>query len=229
MIKIGDYVKVIRAFRVFRELGDGQYDICDAHGNCLTIRENEIYLLNKTTTMKAMKQAVLTTAKTLLKANNTVTTLEIKTELRRDYPYYYWDQSTVSNYMIQLSGDGLFDYVDNGTFRIYSLPKKKTVTTRVDPSTIQTTNSKRVGSISVGTTPALSIGKQPRNKTVGRSNLLSYVTKNQPIITGVILVSGRNMSIQEIKNQKKSVSGYIKDRISNLKGIEVNGFLVTVK
>ena len=123
-VKIGTEVQIMRPFKIFRQLNDGSYDACDAHGNCLKVNPNEINILTKNQSeMKAMKDAVLATAKQLCKANNTVTTLEIKTELRRDYPYYFWDQATVSNYMAQLAGDGIFNYTDNGTYRTYSLAK----------------------------------------------------------------------------------------------------------
>lgn len=84
-LKLGTEVQVIKPFKVFRKLLDGSYDVCDLDGNCLNVKVNEIILKTKNQSeMKAMKNAVLTTARQLCKANNTVTTLEVKTELRRD-------------------------------------------------------------------------------------------------------------------------------------------------
>jgi len=73
--------------------------------------------------MKTAKQEkVLKVAKELCKANNTVTTLEIKNELRRRYSTNKWNQSDISNLMSDFQKDGKFTFTDNGTFRIYSLP-----------------------------------------------------------------------------------------------------------
>ena len=105
-IKIGDEVVLVEPFKVFRLLADGRLDVCDSEGNCISVNPNQVTL--KQTNMKAMKNAVLGTAKDLLKANNTVTTLEIKQQLRKDYPYFYWDQSTVSKFMDGFAGDGIF-------------------------------------------------------------------------------------------------------------------------
>ena len=73
--------------------------------------------------MKTAKQEkVLKVAKELCKANNTVTTLEIKNELRRRYSTNKWNQSDISNLMSDFQKDGKFTFTDNGIFRIYSLP-----------------------------------------------------------------------------------------------------------
>jgi hypothetical protein len=69
-------------------------------------------------------EKILSVAKKLCKANNTVTTLEIKTELRKRYPKNRWEQTKVSLTMSDASSNGKFDYVDNGTFRTYSLVGK---------------------------------------------------------------------------------------------------------
>lgn len=71
-------------------------------------------------------EKILSVAKKLCKANNTVTTLEIKTELRKRYPNNRWEQAKVSSTMIDANAAGKFDYTDNGTFRTYSLAGKGT-------------------------------------------------------------------------------------------------------
>ncbi len=73
-------------------------------------------------TKQFMKAAVLSTATKLLKANNTVSTLEIKNQLREDEPDFYWNQITVSSIMSELHNENEFTYVDNGIYRIYSIP-----------------------------------------------------------------------------------------------------------
>lgn len=69
-------------------------------------------------------EKILSVAKKLCKANNTVTTLEIKTELRKRYPNNRWEQATISSTMIDANSNGKFDYSDNGTFRTYSFVGK---------------------------------------------------------------------------------------------------------
>lgn len=70
------------------------------------------------------KGLVLACAQTLLSPNNTVTTLEIKTELRKTQPQYYWTQDVVSKIMDEFSQNKVFTYTDNGTFRTYSDPSR---------------------------------------------------------------------------------------------------------
>jgi hypothetical protein len=72
--------------------------------------------------MKVSKiEKVFKVAKNLCKANNTVTTLEIKNELRKNYPKRNWRQNEISQVMADFHLQGKFDYSDNGTFRVYSL------------------------------------------------------------------------------------------------------------
>jgi hypothetical protein len=63
-----------------------------------------------------------TVANELAIPNNTITTLEIKNELRKRFPKEWWVQQDVSDAMRDLSDNqGKFDYYDNGTFRTYTL------------------------------------------------------------------------------------------------------------
>ena len=87
-------------------------------------------------------EKILSVAKKLCKANNTVTTLEIKTELRKRYPNNRWEQAKVSSTMIDANAAGKFDYTDNGTFRTYSLVGKGTTTTPVAQVSTPTTTGK---------------------------------------------------------------------------------------
>jgi hypothetical protein len=161
--------------------------------------------------MKAMSKAVLSTAKDLLKANNTVTTLEIKLQVRRDYPYFYWDQPTISKYMDGFAGDGIFKYTDNGTYRTYSL-----VTTPLTSAPA----TKRASTRAI---------LPVKGKAVFRKNLLQYVSQNESKITGLHLVTGKYITSQEIKGQKKSVTGYVVPRVHNLQALNVLGSKVTIK
>lgn len=64
----------------------------------------------------------------LLQANNTVTTLEVKNELRRLYPEYSWLQKEVSDFMNEQHLTGELTYEDNGTYRVYSGEETKKAT-----------------------------------------------------------------------------------------------------
>lgn len=202
---IGCVIRLRKPFKVFRKYPNNEFDVCDEDGNCIKVKENEIYLsqLNNKQTMKAMKDAVLATAKSLLKANNTVTTLEIKTELRRDYPYYYWDQSTVSKYMADLAGDGVFNYKDNGTHRIYSLPK---TTKSVIKSKVVLTKT------TVGTPKKNKLSASAAMSLLGNTGFQKAEFKN-----------GRVITLPEIKSQKKSASGYLVPKMHNVAKITVSG------
>lgn len=78
------------------------------------------------TTAQNLKKMVQDCANALLKANNTVTTLEIKNALRKQQPHIHWIQNTkngvtgVSEWMIELEQEGNFSYKDLGTYRMYS-------------------------------------------------------------------------------------------------------------
>lgn len=128
---VGDIVDVTR---IFYSKGQEYYDTCNKKtGDCWTIdpRDVKLYLkYTKAKTSKKMntfKQAVLDAATKLLKANNTVTTLEIKTELRTTQPDLYSTQEKVSETMDEYAIEGKFEYTDNGTYRTYSYPVPATV------------------------------------------------------------------------------------------------------
>ena len=82
------------------------------------------------------KDMVLLVANKLLKANNTVTTLEVKTALRKEFPGT-WKQLEVSNLMMDLASEGKFNYTFNGDYRIYSLKQNPNTKTMNLSSTIQ--------------------------------------------------------------------------------------------
>jgi len=79
---------------------------------------------NQINDLKAMMSAEVIA--NLFRANNSVTTLEIKTELRTQYPEMYWSQNYVSDLMAAgVGGDEpMFTFTDNGTYRTYSLVGK---------------------------------------------------------------------------------------------------------
>ena len=118
------------------------------------------------------KEKVLAIAKELCKANNTVTTLEIKNELYKRYPYNKWNQKEVSNTMNDLYQEGKFTFtitragqVDE--HRIYSLVSNtkptKTNTMKTTPSTPTRTRT-RSTSTRISRSKALDLIKNSNGK-----------------------------------------------------------------
>lgn len=101
--------------------------------------------MSNTTTDIIRKGLILKTAQTLLKPNNAVTTLEIKTDLRKNHPGYYWDQAFVSQCMNEYSIKGIFNYNDNGTYRTYFDPARPCANTTptAAPQTIPAKSPKK--------------------------------------------------------------------------------------
>lgn len=234
IFQIGDIVGLKKPFKIFRNFGK-KYDICDDNGNCLAVDESEIFKTqSNNNTMKAMKDAVLAVAKSLAKANNTVTTLEIKTELRRDYPYYFWTQKAVSDYMDQLAGDGVFTYKDNGTYRIYSLTKTKATAGPVSKSIVSVTTSTGGGIAKVSGTVATKKAPVRKSKnttsraTISRANVLKLVT--DPNFESMSITGIGTVTLVTVKSQKKSVQGYLTpSKLSKLTHVKVSGRVYEVK
>lgn len=230
---LGTKICITREYTVYRKLTDDKYDICDNDGNCITVTKDEINSQSKIDNMKAMKDAVLKVARDLAKANNTVTTLEIKTELRRDYPYYYWDQSTVSNYMAQLAGDGLFTYTDNGTYRTYSLVQT-TQTASVGKTLVVNVNTKSgvtgvtgVSGITgtVGTTGTVKKTKKGNKNITNHGGAVVLVTNGR--FNKLTLKNGTVLDAYDIRGQKKTPLSYVK-RAKTIDTITVDNTTYTI-
>ncbi len=67
------------------------------------------------------KDNVLATAKALIGANGSTTTLDVKNKLRMDG--HFVKQAEVSTFMRELNDDGELEYTDNGQYRTYTLPQ----------------------------------------------------------------------------------------------------------
>jgi len=219
--EVGSMAHVMRPFKVYKDNGNGTMEVHDCNGNSLTASKEELfnYLIDNQTEykMKAMKDAVLAVAKNLLKANNKVTTLEIKTELRRDYPYYFWDQQTVSDFMSQLAGDGIFDFTDNGIYREYR--NSGTSVTPVVASKTVTQPKTLTGAIRTGFRPrkvtpapvaqvvAKKRGRPRKSSTLNRAQALALASN--PSFQSVTFNDGTVVNKQDIRRQKKSPYGYL--------------------
>lgn len=157
--------------------------------------------------MKTSKiDKVLKVAEDLCVANNTVTTLEIKNELRKQFPNKNWRQNEISQVMIDANVIGKFDYIDNGTFRTYSL-----VGTQVN----QTVN---VGNMT--TTPTVLPVKTPKapkapttTSRISRTKALEIIQNSNGKFFTVTFIkkdgSRRIMNGQHTSNMSTSALGYI--------------------
>jgi hypothetical protein len=216
---------------VFRDLGDGFMDVYDDSGTIVKVSKQALtkpfFKQTDEFIMKAMKDAVLAVAKRLAKGNNTVTTLEIKTELRRDYPYYFWTQQVVSDFMSQFAGDGIFTYTDNGTFRTYSVASASQVAQTAGPVSKQVTKT-------LATAPKRGRGRPRKNQntafvqtTINRSLAHSYA--GDPNFESFDF-GGKVITRAYIRAQKKSPLGYLsKNKLNKLDAITVNGKTYQVK
>lgn len=178
------------------------------------------------------KQAVLETANALLQAQNRVTTLEIKTALRSNPKWkdYYWDQAGISTLMNELYNEGKFDFVDTGTYRLYSgsskgvvTPKSKTVTSakRSVGRPRKTTPTAIPAAAPVVATPKAGPGRPkkpvvpgPKPTRISRKKALELMKNNKGhFFTAVFSKKGgetRTMNCQYLKDQTQSDLGYIK-------------------
>lgn len=205
---IGTVAKIINSMSIVGRYP--VYDCCTNNGDCCYVSEEDLELINvKSNKMiQAKKQAVLDTANKLLKAQNTVTTLEIKTQLIIDYPEFFWKQDFISQEMDVLYSQGLFTYSDNGTFRTYSAYPV--------PLTVSPTASV--------TTPRLIIGnglKTLRGKlttkpsTISRKKAYDLMINNKGHFFTAIFIkqdgTERVMNCQYMKDGQSTLSlGYIR-------------------
>jgi hypothetical protein len=187
--------------------------------------ESDLELVNcKQTNMnQIMKDAVLDTANSLLKAQNTVTTLEIKAELIVKQPQFFWTQAFVSASMDDFQNQGLFNYTDNGTYRIYVDPNSTIIQQGVCGSQGQT-----------GTTPASSLVAQPATQTapsptktrtrkpdnrISKTKALDLLKNSKGhFFTAVFLKkdgSERTINGQYLKDQDNSPLGFVKVKESS--------------
>jgi hypothetical protein len=245
---VGALAQLIVPVKVFRDFGNGTYDVHTDDGNCLMVSKLALHKafidnFNQDYIMKAQRDAVIAVAKRLCKANNTVTTLEIKVELRRDYPYYFWTQQAVSDYMSQLAGDGIFTYTDNGTFRTYSVASPAQVAQTAGPvskqiaaKTTTTSSSAGIAKVSgtLATAPKRGRGRPRKNQNtaftqtaINRSLAMSYA-----IASGFESFTFGNKTVTraDIRAQKKSPAGYLSNtKLNKLDAITVNGKTYQVK
>lgn len=134
----------------------------------------------------------------LLVANNTCTTLEVKTELRRQYPKNNWTQSLVSDSMKDLATQGKLQYTDNGTYRVYSLVTKSTNNKTKDMT--KTTQTK-------------SVANTTKKQRISRTKAISLISGTNGRFFGVTFTkkdgSIRRMKCKIEKDTKPTQLGYL--------------------
>lgn len=210
-LKKGQIVTIQSVISPTSGIPDSGYYIVDGNWSVDDKELKSATKSKKDNKMKNVTQAVYKTAKTLLKANNTVTTLEVKTKLRKDYPTYHWIQNTkgsvkgVSEIMNDFATNGKFTYKDNGTYRTYSFPKSKT-STKVTTKTTKATKTTKSTTHNVRTISRLKAHDLMSNNG-GRFFTATFTKKDG---------TERVMSCTYLKDQTGSVLGYIKVKDTNL-------------
>jgi phage/plasmid primase-like uncharacterized protein len=161
-----------------------------------------------TNLIKNMKQSkidkVFEVAEQLCVANNTVTTLEIKNELRRAYPKKNWSQSEISQVMSDFYVASKFTYSDTGTFRVYSLANN------------QATNQSNAAFTAATTTPVVKVKKVKVPTTtarISRNGALDLIKNSNGKFFTVTFIkkdgSRRVMNGQHTSDMSASALGYI--------------------
>jgi len=181
--------------------------------------KNKVKTVKSSKMTKTMQDAAFKTVKQLLVANNTVTTLELKNQLRKDYPLYFWTQSIVSGIVQDFVDNGKLTIVDdNGTYRTYADPtqpaRKSTVVvgksnTASTKATTVTVTAKKVPS-----TPTA------KGKKISRQDAYDLIVNNKGrFFTGVFTKKDgttRVMNGQYVSGQTPSKLGYVKIKDASL-------------
>ena len=143
----------------------------------------------------------------LLKADNQVTTLEVKTELRQKYSDLYWGQSEVSNIMQEMEQSGKLNYKDNGTYRTYWDPSR--------PFGNQKSSAKpaKVTKVKAGSSPKV-FTKVSSGGKISRKKALELMKNNKGRFFTAVFIKKDNttrvMNCAYITNQTTSDLGYVK-------------------
>jgi len=212
--------EVVTIFRVF---ADNTFDVCNANGDCWRVNVTEIFKLEDP--MKQMTEAVINTAKALCKAQNQVTTLEIKTEVMSKFKHFHWTQNYVSAVMDDAYKAGMFTFVESDGIsaprhRIYSetgvviknvkvkKPMKKALTVAKKTKTA----TKAVTKPKVSVTPT--VRTVPASKTISKTKALELMKNNKGHFFTATFIKKegdvRTMNCQYLKDQSTSELGYVK-------------------
>ncbi len=151
--------------------------------------------------------------------NNSISTLEIKNELRKREPNFPWYQSDISQIMDDFQSQGKFEFTTNGIYRVYSIPQtqpkavKATVKVKKVPTTAKISKS-----------GALSLIEASNGKLFSATYLKKDNTERK--IVGIYL-STNNLGyvkvkdIQAIKNMESDIVKTI--NLQTLSELKING------
>ena len=206
----GHPFKINEVVKIFRIFADDTMDVCGDGGECWRVNKKEV----KTMTTFDVKKAVLDTAQKLLKAQNKVTTLEIKAELMRVYPHRMWFQSVVSSIMNQYFMQGMFTYYDTVTggnmHRVYSATGVKIRNVKQKNQTMSTTTKGMKKSATRTATTKVSV---PTTKSISKTKALELMQNNKGHFFTATFISKkgeRTINCQYLKDQAHSNLGYVK-------------------
>lgn len=175
--------------------------------------QKDLLIVNTTimsTTKQLMQDLVENAASDLAKANNTFTTLELKTKLRIEHSEFVWNQGTVSSIMMDLATSNKFTFVNNGTYRIYSTPVASLPARQVKLS------SKAKQTAKISRVKALEMMKNNKGrfftvtfiKKDGTTRVLNgiYVKDQIPSQLGYVLVKDAKLMKTKAKEQIRNVN-----------------------
>lgn len=191
----------------------------------------EIFKTNNKMNTQQRKQAIYNTANALCNANNTFSNLELKDELRKQFPNEVWNQMDISVEMMDLADLGHFDYTHNGTYRTYfavpSLQGVASNTSTVNQSmtaqliakaqTTTTTVASTKPLIAAKTTPTtkplVAAKTTPTTKRIGRNKALEIIQNTNGKFFSVRFEKkngeDRLMGVQYVKGTKPDPLGYV--------------------
>lgn len=189
---------------------------------------------NSTVTDNIRKGLVLKTAQRLLKPNNTVTTLEIKNDLRLSNKAIKWNQDFISEAMDSFSGMGIFNYVSNGTYRTYSDPTRPVTKAIVSvPAKVVTKTPTRSRKGGISTKDALKLMQESKGrfftvtfdkKSTGSERILNcqYIS-GQKITGNLVKVKEASLLLKKDPNPVRSFD------LNTLKKVSISGKVFNVK
>lgn len=169
------------------------------------------------------RQAIHDAANALCNAQNQFTNLELKNELRKNFPNEIWNQMDISVEMMDLAdGGGYFDYTHNGSYRTYF------ATPSLQGSQIQTNSNPSMTAQLIAKAQATitqAIVKQPKikvpvaTKRIGRNKALEIIQNTNGKFFSVKFAKKngdeRLMGVQYVKGTKADPLGYV--RLKELK------------
>lgn len=173
------------------------------------------------------RQAIHDTANALCNAQNQFTNLELKNELRKNFPNEVWNQMDISVEMMDLAdGGGYFDYTHNGSYRTYfatpSLQGSQ-AQTNSNPSMTQQliakAQSQPTSIPNVTNVKPVKVKTPVATKRIGRNKALDIIQNTNGKFFSVKFAKKngdeRLMGVQYVKGTKPDPLGYV--RLKELK------------